>query len=80
MELIMSNQIASNNSNEKSVSLPSDIRVVMRWLEPKAIQWHTYQNIFISAFSEVFNDFSAEELDMREKDKKEVFYGGFKMK
>jgi GNAT superfamily N-acetyltransferase len=42
-----------------------------RWLQPANLQWQHYSGVFYSAFSDVFKDFSAQELDMKIAEKEQ---------
>ena len=48
------------------------------WLQPDEIAWHKYETIFVTAFSMVFQDFSAHELDIKQSDKPSGIAAWFK--
>jgi GNAT superfamily N-acetyltransferase len=58
-----------NSSQDFFLVLSNNSLVSARWLAPEQVQWQLYGEVFCRAFSNVFKDFTAPELDMKISDK-----------
>jgi ribosomal protein S18 acetylase RimI-like enzyme len=53
------------------LKLNNHLEVSGRWLTPEQVQWQSYEEVFYRAFSDVFKNFTATELDMKIIDKEQ---------